>query len=133
MAALPVAAFAVMVTGGAAASELGVARATVPFAFDLDGERMEAGRYVFEPAYGTWLVTARPERGKPVSFLGSPVGGPSSPREAKLVFYLVDGRYYLAEVWMAGTGAGKRAPVNKEIEFSARRGAVKRIEVAVNR
>lgn len=133
LAALPVAAFAVMSTAVAAASELGATQATVPFAFDLNGERMEAGKYKFEPMYGNWLMTVRPEEGKVVTVLSMPLGNPSNPQTPKLVFYLVDGKHYLAEVWTAGTGEGKKMPLKKAIEFTAKRGGVTRIEVALSR
>lgn len=133
LAALPVAAFAVMSMVGATASELGATKATVPFAFDLNGERMEAGQYKFEPMYGSWLLTVRPEQGKPVTILGTPLGNPTDLREPKLVFYLVDGKHYLAEVWTAGTGAGKKVPMKKAIEYTAKSGGVTRIEVAMRR
>lgn len=133
LAALPVAAFAVMMTGSAAASDVAGTRAAVPFAFEVNGEHFEAGRYGFEARYGTGLITMRPVEGQPVAFLGMPLGNPAEMQAPKLVFYVVDGKYYLAEVWMAGSGMGKKVPVKKEIEFTAKRGGVTRIEVALNR
>lgn len=133
LAALPVAALLVMTSAGAAASEVGGSRANVPFAFEVSGEHFEAGQYRFEARFGTGLVTMRPVEGKPMAFLGMPLGNPLEMQAPKLVFYVVDGKYYLAEVWMAGSGMGKKVPVKKEIEFTAKRGGVNRIEVALNR
>jgi hypothetical protein len=132
LAALPVAAFAVMMTTGAAASDAGT-RANIPFAFEVDGQHFDAGRVTLEARYGTGMITVRPEEGNGMAFMGVPIGNPYEASDPKLVFYLVDGKYYLAEVWMAGSGMGRKAPVKKEIEFTAKRGEMKRIEVALNR
>lgn len=132
LAALPVAAFAVMMTGGAAASDAGT-RANIPFAFEVNGQHFGSGRVTLETRYGTSLITVRPDEGRAMAFLGLPLGNPSDASDPRLVFYLVDGKYYLAEVWMAGSGAGKKVPVKKEIEFTAKQGGVKRIEVALSR
>jgi hypothetical protein len=133
LAALPVAALAVMTTAGAAASDQALTRASIPFAFDVNGQHFDAGRVTLEARFGTGMITVRPEEGKAMAFLGSPLGNPNDASDPRLVFYLVDGQYYLAEVWMAGSGMGKKVPVKKEIEFTAKRGGAKRIEVALNR
>lgn len=133
MAALPAAALLVVGTTGAAASEAAGTRANVPFAFDVNGEHFEAGHYAFEQRPGTWLVILRLEEGKASAFMGTPIGNPNGKPNPKLVFYQVDGKYYLAEVWLAGSGMGKKAPVKKAIEFTAKQRTVTRIEVALNR
>ena len=133
LAALPVAALAVMTTASAAASDLGRTRATIPFAFEVNGQHFDAGQVTLEARYGSGMITVRPDEGNAMAFLGSPLGNPSDASDPKLVFYLVNGKHYLAEVWLAGTGMGKKVPVKKEIEFTARRGGVMRIEVALNR
>lgn len=133
LAALPVAALAVMTTAGAAASDLGLVRANVPFAYEVNGQHFDAGRVMLEARFGTGMITVRPEEGKAIAFLGRPLGNPNEASDPRLVFFLVDGKYYLAEVWMAEAGMGKKVPVKKEIEFTAKRGGAKRIEVALSR
>ncbi|OHE76270.1 MAG: hypothetical protein A2107_14545 [Verrucomicrobia bacterium GWF2_62_7] len=133
LAALPLAALALMTASGAAASDTAKTRANIPFAFDLNGQRFDAGLYIFECRFGTGLITVTPQEGERHAFLGRPLGDPSSAQDPKLVFYKVDDTYYLAELWLAGSGMGKGLPVKKEIEFSARRGDAKRIVVALSR
>ncbi len=133
LAVLPVAALAVMTASGAAASDVAITRATVPFAFDLNGQHFDAGRYTFECRFGNGLITLTPQEGDRHVFLGRPLGDPRTAQEPKLVFYKVDDAYYLAELWLTGSGMGKGLPVKKEIEFTAKRGGVKRIEVALKR
>jgi|GEM_PF-2499737 len=133
LAALPMAAIALMTASGAAAAEMASARVTVPFAFDLNGHQFDAGNYTVESRFGTGLITVMRTEGQAHAFLGRPIGNPHSVPDPKLVFYVVDKTYYLAEVWLPGSGAGKSVPVKKEIEFQARRGKVDRIEVALNR
>ena len=132
-AALPVAAIAFMTASGAAASEMAIARVNVPFAFDLNGHQFDAGRYTVESRFGSGMITVVRQEGKSHAFLGRPIGNPYAAADPKLVFYVVNKTYYLAEVWLPGSGAGKSVPVKKEIEFQARRGKVERIEVALNR
>ncbi len=133
LAALPLAALVVMTASGAAASDAAITRATIPFAFDLNGQHFDAGRYTFEARFGTGLITVTPEEGARHAFLGWPLGDPSKAQDPKLVFYKVDDAYYLAELWLSGSGMGKGVPVKKEIEFTAKRGGVNRIEVALKR
>lgn len=133
LAALPVAAIALMMASSAAASDLAKVRVTVPFAFDLNGAKFDAGAYTIESGYGTPLMTIVRQEGRAHAFLGHPIGNPNGAQDPKLVFYVVDNAYYLAEVWLPGNGMGKGVPVKKEIEFQARRGKVERIEVALNR
>jgi len=133
LAALPVAAIAFMTASGAAASGMAAARVTVPFAFDLNGQQFEAGQYTIESRFGSGLITIMRNEGQSNAFLGRPIGNPYAAAQPRLLFYVVDKSYYLAEVWLPGSGMGKALPVKKEIEFQARRGGVKRIEVALNR
>ncbi len=133
LAALPLAAFVLMTASGAAASDTAITRVTIPFAFELNGQHFDAGRYTFECRFGTDLITLTPQEGARRAFFGRPLGDRSSAREPKLVFYKVDDNYYLAELWLAGSGMGKGLPVKKGIEFTAKQGAVTRIEVALNR
>jgi hypothetical protein len=133
LAALPVAAIAFAMATGAAASDLSKVRVSVPFGFDLNGTQFEAGAYTIESGYGSALMTIARSEGRAHAFLGRPLGNPSAAQAPKLVFYVVDKTYYLAEVWLPGSGMGKGVPVKKEIEFQARRGTMQRIEVALNR
>ncbi len=133
LSALPLAALVVMTASGAAASDAARTRANIPFAFDLNGQRFDAGRYIFECKLGSGLITLTPEEGARHAFLGHPLGEHGSAQEPKLVFYKVDDTYYLAELWLAGSGMGKGLPVKKEVAFSAKRGDAKRVVVALSR
>ena len=133
LAALPVAAFVILTASGAGASDMGLTRAKVPFAFELNGRHFDAGIYTLRAQWGSGIITLVPEQGSMHYFLGSPLGNRVEPSDPRLVFYMVDDKYYLAEVWFSGSGAGRKVPVKKEIEFTAKKGGVRRIEVALSR
>lgn len=130
-AVVPLVAAAVLLTFCATAADL---RATIPFAFDVNGMHFEKGVYEVG-RLGSMNVV--------ISFTHSEVGTkralPGLPlddkgwQNPKLVFNVVDGRYHLAEVHMGASGISKRFPMKQPAAYTAKRGSVERVEIALGR
>lgn len=107
------------------------APANIPFDFEYRGQLMPAGRYTFELAYGTGILSVTDPDGRQFAGLGAPLGNPNVIGDSKVVFHFDGQTYHLAEVWLRGAGGKK---INYEPRVPAMTSKVKpprRIEIAI--
>jgi len=84
-------------------------KADVPFEFTVGDTEFQAGAYEISL---TWqgLVWVRGAQAG-VKVVNSQVARAATPSEqTKLVFHRLDGRYFLAQVWLNGRSAGRELP-----------------------
>ena len=87
--------------------------AEIPFAFHVRDVAMPAGSYTVEEfnTTGTVAITNN-ETGKAILTL-APANRSGSTEDSKLVFNKYGDRYFLAELWFAGKGAGDCVSMGK--------------------
>ena len=81
-------------------------RADIPFAFQINGQSYESGRYYFSPdalpelPHEAWRIRSEETRKSKVfpTFTGTQT--PGLPKASKLVFHRYGRTYFLAEVWL---------------------------------
>ena len=61
-------------------------RVTVPFDFQVSGEAMPAGQYIFESPVNGGMVYLTAPSGARHAAIGMPVGNPSNPKKPQVVF-----------------------------------------------
>jgi hypothetical protein len=130
-AVVPLVAVAVFLTFCATAADL---RATVPFAFDVNGTHFEKGVYEvgrLDSMNINICFTNRDERTKR-AVAGLPLAS-KNWQNPKLVFNVVNGKYHLAEIHMGSSGIAKRFPMKQPATYTAKRGGVERVEIALGR
>lgn len=89
----------VLVSSVSLAQRVMTATANIPFDFWAEGQKFAAGEYTFDTGFpGSTSVHSKRTKttiAVPVIIYGDPV----SKEDAKIVFVLRDGKYYLAEFW----------------------------------
>jgi hypothetical protein len=108
-------------------------KATVPFAFSVNGVNMPAGKYVFESNPLSGMLKIVDPAGGGQAFLTVPVGNPNEPASPRLVFHKTGSRYRLSEVWIPGAANGSSLPMTKQDKLAENRAKASVIEVALNR
>ena len=82
-------------------------KVTVPFEFIASGKTLPAGVYTFAESSAAPLLVLRNARGDAsVSFLANRVGPTMGAAKPQLVFKKVNGKHYLAEVWLRTAPGG---------------------------
>lgn len=84
--------------------------ATIPFDFAVGGKTMAAGDYLLGSISGEseGLVVRSKDSGKSVVRLTNSIHPNAKENRARLVFHRYGQRYFLAEVWGAGDGNGRK-------------------------
>jgi hypothetical protein len=85
--------------------------ANVPFAFVVGDTRLPAGRYLIRTVDGNAndvieIRSARDATSVVFDTVGGEIQGAEIQRKTKLVFDVVEGQYFLAEIWLAGSSTG---------------------------
>lgn len=85
--------------------------AYVPFDFVVGDTRLPAGKYLIrtvEDKANDVLEIRSAHNPTSVIFdtIGGPVQGAEIQRKTKLVFDVIDGQYFLAQIWIAGSSTG---------------------------
>jgi hypothetical protein len=121
-----------MATAAVGQSNPAVLKADIPFPFVVADHTLPAGHYeVSTLGDQTIRIVNSHEQGAFV--LTSKMSGRTPENSGKLVFYRYKGSYFLAQVWGAGSAAGRavyKSPAEKELESKQNRGeiAVLRLE-----
>jgi hypothetical protein len=107
---------AVLLTASAFASSSlqRTVRATIPFAFDLQGKPMPAGLYEISGAAADSYFTLRTPDGHVVAVLTMPAGDPAGVKSPGLVFRHTSRGYRLAEVRLQEGVAACGIPLTRE-------------------
>jgi hypothetical protein len=123
--AIPLLACLTMALSSEASAQTNRVRVHVPFDFQVSGEAMSAGQYIFEsPINGGIIYLTANSTGARHAVLGMPIGNPSNPRKPQVVFERLGDRYRLAEVWLNGAGAGSGLKQTKaEKEYAKQNGS----------
>lgn len=92
-----------------------VTPATIPFAFEMNGKAMEAGRYVIHGPADGGLVRITTPKGEAVAILTVPLGHPSGVSNPHLTFEKEAGTYRLREIWTSHT-VGAKVPMKRNAD-----------------
>ena len=140
--ALLTASFIVTLTATSAYAQIGSNghEADIPFAFEVGGKMLEAGRYTIKPnSFGSAVLQIRSTDGKQGVMVSSYVaqGKADKSRPAKLVFNKYGDQYFLQSAWTGSDGSiiqrSKRERLVRK-EMAATRGVAEVVEIAaVNR
>ena len=80
-------------------------KADIPFGFYVRDTALQAGSYTVQEASNPGIVQIRNnETGKSILVMAPPNKSGNS-QDPKLVFHKYGDRYFLSELWLAGTGA----------------------------
>lgn len=97
----------------------------IPFAFSAGNAALPAGEYRVEKLNGNGAVLlvrcAEPTASAMV--MTNPAGGGNQQTKSKLVFHRYGNRYFLSQVWSAGSSHGRelrKSTQEKEIALSAK-------------
>ena len=91
-------------------------QAKVPFSFVVEQKTLPAGTYIVEPADNsdpTALVLRTPDNKQRVVILAEESDMRVAPDRSELVFDEVGGKYFLCQVWQAGSLEGNALPKNE--------------------
>lgn len=105
--------------------------AQIPFAFEVGGVSMPAGKYLFasNPFSGTLIVTDPSGRNR--AWLTLPLGNPGGYSEPRVVFERHGSSFRMSQVWLSTSGLGAGLPASKSSDRAARRGEPKSKPVTV--
>jgi hypothetical protein len=94
-----------LLLGVGLAEKVVTASANVPFDFWAQGRKFPAGDYVIDSGFPGSISISDKASKETMAIAAVPYGDPVTKENAKLLFVLRDGKYYLTELW--GT-LGKR-------------------------
>jgi hypothetical protein len=103
---------------GYAQSASGIFTARIPFEFSAGNQTFPSGQYTVKAVLPHTLSIGNLNRRATTNVLTNSLESAKVPVGAKLVFHGYNGRYFLAQVWMAGDNVGHemmKAPVEKEL------------------
>lgn len=109
-------------------------RAEVPFAFTVGKTTLPAGEYAVKgaPVGNGALLIQSVEAGTSI-YVPAFAAEKSAPQtECKLIFHRYGGRYFLWQVWSAGTAIGRELPKSakeKEEALTSRREAMEEVTI----
>lgn len=133
---------AVMAAAGLASTRVAYAQdhlvANVPFAFAVGSSNLPAGEYTLRVAGNSrmLLLINRTDPNVSVIVPANSAQTVDIQAESKLVFHRYGDRYFLAQVWQAGSAYGKQLPRSnreKEMQLTARVEERDQVIVALNR
>jgi|SRR6266850_1172996 len=82
----------------------------IPFSFIVGQKTLPAGEYTVEPnrtdSDNVWLVQSK-EGHASALFTTNTVRAGETQEEAKLVFHMYGGQYFLSQIWTAGDATGR--------------------------
>lgn len=88
--------------------------ADIPFEFHIGGKVLPAGNYRITPLNENSVVVASMEpTGPRAAALTNPAGGGVIHDRSELVFHRYGDKYFLRQLWRAGTPVGKDLPVSR--------------------
>ncbi len=103
-----------LATWPAAAQISPTLKADIPFEFVAGTTTMAAGEYTVEAGTNPAVVAIRSADLSAQAFaLTHRLQANGTPEQAKLVFRKHGDRYFLAQIWTAGTNLGRELPVSK--------------------
>jgi hypothetical protein len=104
-------------------SNSAVLKADIPFPFVVAGHTLPAGHYEVS-TLGEQTIRIVNSHQQGAFVLSSKMSGHAPESSGKLVFYRYQGSYFLAQVWGAGSAAGRavhKSPTEKELESKQNR------------
>ncbi|SRR5258708_27589110 len=107
-----VALLAVFMVGDSVAQTIRM-KAAVPFEFIVNGSTLPAGQYTiqsFGTADGRTLLVRNTDADQKATINGIGMESLNAVKETKLVFHRYGNRYFLAQVWIAGSQGGQEFP-----------------------
>jgi hypothetical protein len=109
--------------------------ASVPFAFDLGGATMPAGKYYFETRPMNGMLVVTDTTGRNHAYLTMPAIDAKGESSARLVFEKRGSTYRLAQVWSTASGMGAILPKDKKQDKLAqlRKTPAEFVTLALNR
>lgn len=125
---------ALVSTHTASAQETPLAKANIPFAFQVGSSQMPAGVYQISRESDHLLLLRGPDHATQFVLMHSAVRL-STPDHSSIVFDRYANRYFLRQVWTAGTGQGlecARSRAEKEVSHAENKQAPRSIELALN-
>jgi hypothetical protein len=127
------AAASLLLTSGAQAQTVHV-RADVPFDFVMDNKAYPAGTYeiqTLDDNNGTVILKDADRRPEALAIIHA-CSSMQPAEKSKLVFKLVGGEYFLAQMWTAGNSTGAELRTPKRETLLARNGDVQDVIIAAN-
>ena len=112
---------AVLLLANAARAQQVPVKADVPFDFAVGDRAYPAGEYTLKSAMdNTWIIRLENTQESTGSFISSINCENRAPsKETKLVFHRMGGRYFLYQVWVAGSMTGREFPKGRiEVELA---------------
>ncbi|MBI4891409.1 MAG: hypothetical protein HY821_12350 [Acidobacteria bacterium] len=92
-----------------------VVRADIPFDFQVGQQKLPAGEYRIQPFnLGAIAVSSVLPRTQHATSTVFPAGGGKIAEETRLIFERYGDRYFLKQVWRAGTNTGAELPKTKD-------------------
>lgn len=84
----------------------------IPFAFTAGRTALPAGEYrVQKVAYdSSFLLIQRTDQGAATVAMSSPAEAKAKQPQSKLVFHRYGNRYFLSQIWIAGSARGRELP-----------------------
>jgi len=109
------AALALVLAAGSATAQSSISlRADIPFEFTAAGKTMPAGEYSLRSLAPPEIVAiSATDGGAQALLLTQGAASNTVSDQSKLLFRKYGDRYFLAEVWSAGSLSGQRLPVSK--------------------
>jgi hypothetical protein len=95
-------------------------KADVPFNFIIRGATLPAGEYTIQGlGNGPAIVVRGPNPKANTIVMSQPCASINAAEQSKLVFRRYGDRYFLAEVWVAGSDSGRQLPKSpREMEVA---------------
>ena len=112
-------------------------QASIPFAFTAGDTALPAGEYRVEKVRdGSSILLIRCTEGKPAIMVATLPAATSEPQEkTKLIFHRYGNRYFLAQVWSAGSADGRQLPKSakeKEEALAASNAAPEQVTIVAS-
>ncbi len=112
--------FAMLAAGLAAQSLNSVMVVRIPFEFTAGNRMFPAGEYRFLHVHQSVVRLEDSSRRGLANLMTHATVTNAAPEQGKLVFHGYSGRYFLAEIWMAGGQQGQVLPIGPEEKEIAR-------------
>jgi hypothetical protein len=121
-------------TQTALAQEYGLAKATIPFAFQVGNDIMPAGTYAIDRESDSVILLRGPDQ-KAAFVVMHTASTDKTPKQGSIVFERYGDKYFLRQVWTAGEDQGLECPksrAEKEVVLAQNKQAPTLVELALN-
>jgi len=108
-------------------------KAQIPFDFVVGNQVLPAGEYAVVPegnAQALWIRSDQAKESAMTLTIACTNSGPAT--SSRLVFHVVDGRYFLSQVWAQGYDQGRQLPRSKMEQQLAKNNSTEEFVLAAN-